>query len=123
MVFKIADIDYSDKVVMDTYDVNQMDIYTAWEDANGTMHRSVYRQKIQGQFDMQISKLSEYQQFIQDLNAAKLSSGAVELHLAVNNINQENRQGYFYVDYAPIRTRNSNYTKGYLTFTVTIEER
>lgn len=123
MVFKIADKDYSDKVVTDTYDVNQIDVYTAWEDANGTMHRSVYRQKIQGQFDMQISKLSEYQQFIQDLNAAKLSSGSVELHLAVNNINQENRQGYFYVDYAPIRTRNSNYTKGYLTFTVTIEER
>ena len=55
MVFKIGENDYSSKVVMDTYNVNRIDVYTEWEDANGTKHRDVYRQKIQGDFEMLIS--------------------------------------------------------------------
>lgn len=123
MVFKIGNNDYSDKVMMDTYDVNQLDVYTEWEDANGTIHRSIYRQKVEGTFSMLISKLSDYQAFISDIKASKLSNGSVPCKVAVNNLNQENYEGFFYVDYTTIKTMNSNYTKGYLDFVVTLGER
>lgn len=123
MVFAIGENDYSDKVLMDTYNVNQIDVFTQWEDANGIMHRDVYRKKITGSFDMQISKLSEYQTFIQDVQSHIQDGGYVTCKVAVNNLNVENVQANLFIDYAPIRTRNSNYTKGYMSFTVTIEER
>lgn len=123
MVFKIGDNDYSAKVLMDTYKVNRIDIYTEWEDANGTTHRSIYRQKVQGEFEMQISKLSEYNAFISDVQAHKLNGGFVPVKLAINNENTENCEVYAFIDYTPIRTMRTNYTKSYLSFTVTIEER
>lgn len=123
MVFAIGDNDYSGKVIVDTYSVNRIDIYTEWEDANGTTHRDVYRQKIQGQFDMQIAKMSEYQSFIDDIRAHKTNGGYVPCMVCVNNYNLENVNANLFIDYTPIKTMNNDYTKGYLSFTVTIEER
>ena len=123
MVFKIGNNDYSDKVIVDTYDVNRIDIYTEWEDANGTKHRDVYRQKIQGQFDMLIPKLSDYQSFIADVKGHTTNGGYVQCRVCVNNYNQENVYANLFIDYTPIKTMNNNYTKGYLSFTVTVEER
>lgn len=122
MVFKIGANDYSDKVVMDTYEVNQIDVYTQWEDANGTIHRDTYRKKISGRFDMLISSLSEYNAFIADIQNNKTNGSWVDCLIAVNNLNQENVSAKLFIDYTPIRTRNTNYTKGYMSFTVTIEE-
>jgi hypothetical protein len=124
MVFAIGRYDYSDNVVMDTYDVNEIDVYTSWEDANGTVHRSSYRKKLQGQFDMQFANLAEYRQFILEVQANRYpqKGHAAYCHLAVNNLDID-RYAYLYIDYTTIRTMNNNYTKGYLTFTVTVEER
>lgn len=123
MVFAIGNNDYSGKVIVDTYSVNRIDIYTEWEDANGTIHRDVYRQKIQGQFDMQIAKMSEYQAFIDDVRNHKTNGGYVSCKVCVNNYNLENVNADLFIDYTPIKTMNNDYTKGYLSFTVTIEER
>ena len=121
MVFAIGANDYSAKVLMDTYSVNQIDIYTSWEDANGRTHRDVYRKKLQGEVDMMISNITEYQAFIQDIQANKKNGGYVPCKVAVNNLNSENVQADLFIDYTPIRTMNNNYTKGYLSFTVTVE--
>ena len=123
MVFKIGDNDYSGKVLVDTYDVNRIDIYTEWEDANGRTHRDVYRKKIQGSFDMQISKISEYQAFILDIQNSTANGGYVPCKVCVNNQNQEDVLADLFIDYSPIKTMMNNYTKGYLSFTVTVEER
>ena len=123
MVFKIGDNDYSSKVLVDTYDVNRTDIYTEWEDANGRTHRDVYRKKIQGSFDMQISKISEYQAFILDIQNSTQNGGYVPCKVCVNNQNQEDVLADLFIDYSPIKTMMNNYTKGYLSFTVTVEER
>ena len=123
MVFKIGDNDYSDKVVVDTYNVNKVDIYTEWEDANGRTHRDVYRRKIQGDFDMLIAKIGDYQSFIMDVQNHMTNGGYVPCKVCVNNMNEENVQADLFIDYSPIKTMNSNYTKGYLTFNVTVEER
>lgn len=124
MVFKLGNYDYSDKVVMDTYDVNQIDIFTSWEDANGTVHRSSYRKKIEGQFDMLFSSLAEYRTFATRVQEARnpIFGSAAHCTMAVNNID-DLKASFFYIDFTTIRTMNNNYTKGYLTFTVTIEER
>ena len=123
MVFAIGENDYSSKVMMDTFNVNQIDIYTQWEDANGRTHRDVYRKKIQGEFDMMISNLTEYQAFISDCQHHTTNGGFIPCKVAVNNLNEENVLADLFASYTPIRTRNSNYTKGYMSFTVTIEER
>ena len=123
MVFKIGDNDYSAKVLMDTYNVNRIDIYTEWEDANGTNHRDVYRKRIQGEFDMLISSVSEYSAFIADVQNNTTNGGYVTCKVCVNNYNQENVQADMFIDYTPIKTMNNNYTKGYLSFTVRVEER
>ena len=119
MVFKIGANDYSNKVLMDTFNVNRISVFTTWEDANGTTHRSEYRKKIQGTFDMQISNVAEYQAFITDIANNTHPDGYVPCYVAVNNINQEDVSAALFIDYTPIRTRNTNYTKGYLEFTVT----
>ena len=123
MVFKIADKDFSDKVLVDTYNVNRIDIYTEWEDANGTMHRDIYRHRVQGEFDMLISNISEYSEFIATLYSNKQNGGYVPCYVCVNNENMENVLANLYIDYTPIKTMNNNYTKGYLSFTVRVEER
>lgn len=123
MVFATINNDYSGKIIVDTYDVNRIDIYTEWEDANGTKHRDVYRQRIQGSFDMQISKISEYQAFVDDIRTHKTNGGFVACRVCVNNENNENVYAELFIDYAPIKTMKNDYTKGYLTFTVNIEER
>jgi hypothetical protein len=123
MVFKIGNNDYSDKVLMDTYNVNRIDVYTEWEDANGTTHRDIYRHKVQGEFDMQISKLSDYQAFVADVARNKRNGGYVPCYVCINNENMENAFAQLFIDYTPIKTMNNNYTKGYLSFTVRVEER
>ena len=123
MVFKIGDNDYSSKVLVDTYNVNRIDIYTEWEDANGTIHRDIYRKKIQGEFDMLISNMTEYAAFIANLSSRKQNGGYVPCYVCVNNENMENVYAELFIDYTPIKTMNNNYTKGYLSFTVRVEER
>lgn len=123
MVFKVGNNDYSSKVLMDTYQINRIDIYTEWEDANGTKHRSIYRQKVQGEFEMQISNLSEYNAFISDIQANKYPDGYVDVRLAINNENTEDCNVLAFIDYTPVRSMRSDYTKSYLSFTVTVEER
>lgn len=123
MVFKIGDNDYSSKVVMDTYNVNMMDIYTEWEDANGRIHRDVYRNRIQGEFEMLISSMAEYAAFVMDVQNNTTNGGYVPCKVCVNNRNQEDVQADLFIDYTPIKTMNNNYTKGYLSFSVRVEER
>lgn len=122
MVFAIGANDYSSKVVMDTYEINKIQVYTQWEDANGTTHRDVYRTKIQGQFDMQIMNLTEYQSFITDVTNNMTNGGYIPCTLAVNNTNETISTNVF-ISYTPVQTRLNNYTKSYMAFTVTIEER
>lgn len=123
MVFKIGDNDYSAKVLMDTYNVNRIDIYTEWEDANGTTHRDVYRKRIEGSFEMMISNISEYQAFITDIRQKTTTGGYVPCYICVNNYDEENVYALLFIDYAPIKTRNNDYTKGYMSFTVNVKER
>lgn len=123
MVFAIGANDYSNRVPMDTFLVNQIPVYTQWEDANGKIHRDIYRKKIQGTFDMEISRLADYQSFISDVQSHTQNGGFVPCKIAVNNINAENVDADLFIDYSPLRTRNNNFTKAYATFTVTIEER
>lgn len=122
MVFKIGNNDYSGKVIMDTYSVNKIPVYTSWEDANGITHRDVYRKKIEGEFDMEIMNLVEYQRFITDVIENTTNGGYVPCVLAVNNTN-EVVSAEIFINYSTVQTRLNNYTKSYMAFTVTIEER
>ena len=122
-MFKIANAtEYGDKILMDTYNVNRIDVYTQWDDANGDHHRSIYKRRISGTFTMKFASTVEYNAFLLDLEGHKSNGGFVPVRLFVNNLDEE-QTGNFYIDFKPILSRNNNYTKGFLEFAVTIEER
>lgn len=121
MVFKIGDNDYSKNVVMDSYNVNQYDVYKEWEDANGTIHRHVYRKKVKGTFTMQFDSLQKYQAFLQDVSSNKDVNGFLTVLVMVNNTDTAALIKAF-IDYTTIQGRHGNYTKIYNSFDVQIEE-
>lgn len=122
MIFKIGNNDYSAKILMDTFEVNRIAVFTSWEDANGTTHRDTYRTRIQGQFDMEIMNMVEYQAFVSDVMSNITRDNYLPVTIAVNNTNETVNADVF-IEYTPVRTINNNFTKSYQAFTVTIEER
>ena len=122
-MFKIANItEYGDKILLDSYSVNQIEVYTQWDDANGDHHRSIYKRRISGTFTMKVASATEYNAFLLDVKNNTRTGGSVPIRLFVNNLDEE-RTGYFFIDFQPILSRNNNYTKGFLEFAVNIEER
>ena len=121
-MFKINGTEYGDKIIMDTYNVNLMDVYTQWEDANGKYHRSIYKKRISGSFNMKFASLGEYQAFLTNVQNNTQNGGYVPVVLAVNNTNSESSAEMF-ISFQPVQTRNNNYTKGYMEFGVNVEER
>lgn len=122
-MFKIANnTEYGDKILMDTYNVNQIEVYTQWDDANGDHHRSIYKQRISGTFTMKFASSAEYKAFLLDKDLYTYTGGYVPVRLFVNNLDAE-KTGNFFIDFQPVLTRNNNYTKGFLEFAVNIEER
>lgn len=121
-MFKIANItEYGDKILLDTYNVNQIEVYTQWDDANGDHHRSIYKRRISGTFTMKFASATEYKAFLLDVKNNTRNGGSVPVRLFVNDLDEE-RTGYFFIDFQPVLSRNNNYTKGFLEFAVNIEE-
>lgn len=48
----INGIDFGGHVIAGTYAVQNNNIYAAWTDGNGSNHRQLKREKMQGSFDM-----------------------------------------------------------------------
>lgn len=67
IMFKIGDVDYSNKVIGKDYQVQNNPQYKSWTDANGMEHRSVYRHQMSGTFTMLFEDISLYQDFCSTL--------------------------------------------------------
>ena len=70
-MFKIGLTDYSNHVVGENYSVQSNDEFETWTDANGKEHRSAYRQRISGTFELYFTNEAEYLTFQSVLEANK----------------------------------------------------
>jgi len=71
IMFKIGLTDYSNHVVGENYSVQSNDEFETWTDANGKEHRSAYRQRISGTFELYFTDEAEYLTFQSVLEANK----------------------------------------------------
>ena len=121
MIFKINGVDYTDNVVNGTYEVNQEERFSEWEDANHRRHSSDYHTKVVGTFDLFFKKTEDYETFIGIVEDGKLSDGRCRVTLSVNNIGAT-FDGFAFVKFAPTRATNETIGDFFDQFTLSLEE-
>lgn len=95
IMFKIGNTDLSSKVVSEGYAVQSEPQYKAWTDANGSEHRSVYRQQISGTFTMYFPEIADFDAFNALIEAHIENDTSVQCMLWVNNRNASVLSNYF----------------------------
>ena len=84
MLLTINSVDFTPYIISKTYEVNKQDTYESWTDANGILHRSIYRTHISGDFDMKFIDRTKYNAFLTALSAVK-TDGYYPVTVYVNN--------------------------------------
>lgn len=123
MTFTVGQVDYSDHVIAGTYDINNKPQYRTWEDGNCKTRRTKLRDQIVGSFNMFFRTESDYEDFLDDIEAAKdvTKDGAVSISITVNNT-LEQADTYAYIDYNLVRNIDGAWQDYFEVFTVNIEE-
>ena len=87
-LFRIGSTDYTNDIVVPSYEVNSQDIYDEWKDANKIKHRHIFRQKISGSFIMKFKSKERYIEFIRVLEEKKTIEGYIPITVYSNNTNK-----------------------------------
>jgi len=120
-VFMIGASDFSANVIGGTYNVQDQDIYTVWQDANGRNHRDVYRKQLKGSFDVFFKTVTDFEVFNTAYKAARSDSGLTRITIMNDSTNNvETKDVYF--SFSPIRNRRDDWEDYYEQFTISIEE-
>lgn len=116
--------DYTKSIKVPSYNVNKIDVYNEWTDANGKVHRDNYRTSVEGNFTIWFDDIDRYERFITDLsiNVSKTVDGLNLLTVYINNT-MELYTGYFYVDFKPVNNLPYYGSKQHDGYDVTIKER
>ena len=127
IMFKVGtgntEVDYSNRVIAGSYDVQTKPVYMTWYDGNGKEHRKLTRStpRTEGSFDMWFKTMSDYNDFVAQIEATKLSDLTV-LASVRSNTNDQLITGHFYIDFAPVRNRKGNWDDYMERFQVSIRE-
>ena len=127
IMFKVGSgntaVDYSNRVIAGTYDVQTKPIYTSWYDGDGKEHRKLTRNtpRTEGSFDMWFKTIEEYNDFAAQVASERLSDLTNLISVRSNTTNQL-VSSKFFVDFSPIRTRKGDWTDIMERFTVSIKE-
>lgn len=121
MIFMINGADFTNNVVNGTYEINQEERFSEWEDANHRKHRSDYHTIVVGTVDLFFKKTDDYDNFVSILKNSSLSDGRCRILCSVNNTNST-LDGFAFVSFAPTRATNETIGDFYDAFTLTIEE-
>lgn len=124
MIFRINNVDYSGNVIAENYTMNEDDLTKNWTNANEVKKAKFVRTKVKGSFQMFFKTVSDYEDFLADMAAAKnASSRAYECGVAINfplntfkTINAD-------LKLTPARALNGTYSEYFKQFTVNVEER
>ena len=122
IMFKVGDADFSDKVIGKDYQVQNEPQFKAWTDANGSEHRSVYRNQMSGTFTMLFETIELYQEFCQ-IMAANMNNDT-SYHCSIFDIKSNTSiiSDYF-VTYTPSRLINDMWEDAVELIKITIKER
>lgn len=123
MLFQLNSIDYTRKIRQGTYTVNAFDQYTEWTDANYRTHRHVYRSQISGSFTMYFGNQTDFQAFLNDLEAAKIGEGLYHIGAMSNNTDTWHGALDVFLDFTPSRQQKIIGEAWYPELKVTIKER
>lgn len=119
-LFVLNGIDFTDKIIVGSYEVNSSEEYDEFQDGNGKYHRNVLRERISGVFEMRFLNTKEYEAFISHWRAYKIA-GANHVSLFVNNKNAIMPADVF-ITISPKMTLKGNGTRAYESFKVNVEE-
>lgn len=119
----INGIDFGGHVIAGTYAVQNNNIYAAWTDGNGSNHRQLKREKMQGSFDMFFRTMEEYETFMAAIKASQETNFNTYVSATLtDNLSNEDVESNYYFDYAPIRNRDADWRDYLEKFTVNVEE-
>lgn len=118
--FKIANTEYP--VVGKDYQVQNIEQYDGWTDANGNIHRSVFRKQMKGTFTMLFETIGEYNSFIADIEAHKNNDTSVPCSVYDNLSGQMITADYF-LSFTPSRRLDGAWADTVGQIKVTVEER
>lgn len=121
MVFKINGIDFSNNILIGSYEVNKQASYVSWQNANYRTIRIKTAEKVTGSFDIFFKSAGEYQVFKNAVDESEKDDTTHLITLSVNNTNKnETIEGY--IDFSLTRDIDGSMNDFYLTFKVEIEE-
>ena len=122
IMFKIGETDLSNKVIAEGYTVGSEAQYTAWTDANGREHRSVFRHQISGTFTMYFPEIEDFDAFCLLVEANRANDTSLPCTLWVNNLNGT-RTSDFYIDFDATRYRDAKWADMVGKVKISIKER
>ncbi len=121
IMFKIGLTDYSNHVVGENYSVQSNDEYETWTDANGKEHRSAYRQRISGTFELYFTDEAEYLTFQSVLETNKRAD--LTYPITIYDSRTGNEEDIFaFVNYNTTLYRNPAFVDRVEQIKVTIKE-
>lgn len=84
-LFVVGAVDYTDKVKQNEYDVHSDDVVDTWVDGNYRTRTSVIRKRVTGSVKL-LMKKAEYNQFITDMETARIVSNMYSIGVHPNNV-------------------------------------
>lgn len=120
-MFQLNYKDFTNCIVVDSYQVNETDVTLDYTDANGEVHKQFVRTKVEGTFDMYFRNTSLQDDFLDELSKSRLTGRYHKCVLYVNNRGYE-VSGNFFLTMTPARTIVGNQSK-LAKFTVKVEEK
>ncbi len=122
-IFKLNDVDFSDHVVAEGYQVNFKEVYQEWTDGGQVKHKDVIGRKLSGKFQMYFEGTAGLQAFVTALANCKTIDNTYPVHLKANNYNVATLLSRnVFIDYEPVRKRLPAMQDAFEVFEVTIEE-
>lgn len=120
-LFKVSTTDFTDNIVIESYEVNRKDVYEEYKDGSGVTHRVIETRKVEGSFEIFFKEMTEYNSFISAVASARTAQNRVPVTVKPNNTNVETTISA-YVDFKPKRTVSGTFQDRMMQFKVTIEE-
>ncbi len=121
IMFKVGITDYSKNVVGENYSVQNNDEYETWTDANGKEHRSAYRTRISGTFEMYFPTMADYTNFATVLSASKQADLTYSVTIYDNKTGLETNTNVF-LDYTLVQYRDPGFRDRMERIKVTVKE-
>lgn len=122
VMFKIGEVDYSQRVIAGTYQVQNVDLYVAWTDGNYVEHRHKTREQMQGTFDMYFLNIEEYKAFAANVNACKKADLSVPC-VVFDNMTDAEKTCDCFIEFTPTRRRNDMWQDEMERFEVRVKEK